>query len=157
MVSIRYKTTLAAALLLAGVAANAAGYPEGYRGWTHVKTLTLHAGHPLAETFQGIHHVYANPAALAGLQSGTYPDGAVLVFDLLEAVEQDHATAEGRRILLGVMQKDRAQHAATGGWEFDAWSGNSRSERLVSDGGRSCFTCHEAQRDSDYVFSRWRN
>ena len=83
MLSALYKTTLAAALLLTGSVTTAAGYPEDYRSWTHVKTLTLHAGHPLEVPFKGIHHVYANPAALEGLGSGNYPDGAVLVFDLL--------------------------------------------------------------------------
>ncbi|MGB5474500.1 MAG: cytochrome P460 family protein [Gammaproteobacteria bacterium] len=157
MLSALYKTTLAAALLLTGTITTAAGYPEDYRSWTHVKTLTLHAGHPLEVPFKGIHHVYANPAALEGLRSGSYPDGAVLVFDLLEAVSADHATAEGKRILLGVMEKNRSQHTATGGWDFDAWAGDSHSERLVKDDGQSCFACHTSQQDNDYVFSTWRD
>lgn len=156
MPHILHRTTLAGALLLYACSAAAVDYPEGYRDWSHVKTLTLHAGHPLAEPFAGIHHVYANPAALAGLHSGDYADGATLVFDLLEAVDAEHATAEGKRILLGVMEKNRAAYRDTGGWGFDAWAGDSRSERLVKDGGTSCFGCHTAQQDSDYVFSRWR-
>ena len=131
-------------------------YPEGYRHWSHVKTLTLHAGHPLENPFKGIHHVYANPAALKGLQSGAYADGATFVFDLLENVTADHASAEGDRVLIGVMQKDSKGHAATGGWAFQAWSGNSRSERLVNDGGQSCYACHTDAQKDDYVFSHWR-
>lgn len=45
-------------------------YPEEYRGWHHVKTMVIDEGHPLYEAFGGIHHIYANPKALAGYQSG---------------------------------------------------------------------------------------
>jgi hypothetical protein len=31
-------------------------YPQGYRNWTHVKTMQLKPGHPLYEAFGGIHH-----------------------------------------------------------------------------------------------------
>lgn len=150
-------SSLLAALLVTSQATGAVDYPEGYRDWSHVKTLTLHEDHPLAEPFAGIHHVYANPAALTGLHTGRYEDGAVLVFDLLEAKAGDRATAEGRRVLLGVMEKDRVRHADTGGWGFNAWAGDSRSETLVQDGGRSCFACHAAEQAADYVFSRWRD
>ncbi|MEZ5543011.1 MAG: cytochrome P460 family protein [Pseudomonadota bacterium] len=150
------RSLLLAAMFAAAQTAAAVDYPADYRGWTHVKTLTLHADHPLADPFAGIHHVYANPAAVTGLHGGHYPDGAVLVFDLHEAVAGDRATAEGKRILLGVMQKDRARYSTTGGWGFDAWAGDSHTERLVQDGGKACFGCHTEQQEHDYVFSRWR-
>ncbi len=61
-------------------------YPDGYRQWTHVKSMVIQKGHPLYEAFGGIHHIYANEKALRAMQAGKpYPDGAVLVFDLLEA------------------------------------------------------------------------
>jgi hypothetical protein len=138
-------------------AENPIDYPQGYRSWAHVKTLTLHSGHVLANPFEGIHHVYANPPAVTGIQGGEFADGAVLVFDLLEAVTEGEATAEGKRKLLAVMVKDRARYPKTGGWGFEAWAGNSRGERLVSDGGASCYDCHTSQAQSGYVFSRWRD
>lgn len=146
-----------AALILTTTMAQAVDYPTDYRHWSHVKTLTLHAGHALENPFMGIHHIYANPAALEGLRTGIYPDGAVLAFDLLESITADHATAEGERLLLGVMQKDRKTYAATGGWGFQGWSGNSRTERLVKDNGESCFACHTTEKERDYVFSHWRD
>ncbi|MCU0833495.1 MAG: cytochrome P460 family protein [Chromatiaceae bacterium] len=151
---------LAAALVLGAsplAAQDPIDYPEGYRGWAHVKTLTLHAGHVLADPFEGIHHVYANPPAVTGTQGGEFADGSVLVFDLLAAVSEGEATAEGKRKLLAVMVKHRGRYPATGGWGFEAWAGDSRSERLVTDGGASCFDCHTSQAQSDYVFSRWRD
>jgi hypothetical protein len=131
-------------------------YPDGYRAWHHVKSMVIEAGHPLADPFAGIHHVYANAAAVQGLRSGKYPDGAVIAFDLLEAQAKDHAVSEGARKLLGVMERRQKEAAATGGWAFEAFKGDSRTERLVTDGGQSCFACHAAQKDSGHVYSALR-
>lgn len=131
-------------------------FPEGYRHWTHVKSMVLTPEHALANPFAGIHHVYANDRALEGYRAGTFPDGSVLVFDLLEYTVADHAGTEGPRKLVGVMQKDTKKFAATGGWGYEGFKGDSKTERLVGDGGVSCHACHAAQKDSDYVFSKLR-
>ncbi len=133
-------------------------FPEGYRNWLHAKSMLIQPGHALENPFQGIHHVYANGKAAKGLKTGNYADGAVLVFDLLkyEEKDKDKAILEGERKLVGVMQKDSAKYASTGGWGFEGFAGNSKTERLVKDGGKSCFGCHEAQKAKDYVFSEIR-
>ncbi len=131
-------------------------YPEGYRSWTHVKSMVIREGHPLESPFLGIHHVYANPQAVEGLRSGHYPDGAVLAFDLLESVAGDKTLEEGGRRLLGVMEKNRTAYPQSAGWGYEAFDGDSRSERLVTDGGAACHACHTAMHDRDYVFSRLR-
>ena len=131
-------------------------YPDGYRGWTHVKSMVILPGHALENPFGGIHHVYANDQAADGLRAGSYRDGAVFVFDLLEYGQADQAGTEGARKLLGVMTKDAKRFAATGGWGFEGFKGDSRTERLVSDGGAGCFACHTSQKDRDYVFSAMR-
>jgi hypothetical protein len=132
-------------------------YPDGYRTWTHIKTMALHKGHPLENPFMGIHHVYGNEKGAKGSRSGQYDDGAVLVFDLLEYMTQDNASTEGDRVLVGVMVKDSKKYASTGGWGFEGFKGNSHTERLVNDGGQSCYTCHASQKETNYVFSRWRD
>ncbi|NOT86149.1 MAG: cytochrome P460 family protein [Methylococcaceae bacterium] len=131
-------------------------YPEGYRSWSHTKSMLIQPGHALENPFQGIHHIYANPKALKGLKSGAYADGAVLVFDLLNYNEKDLTIQEGERKLTGVMHKDATKYAATGGWGFEGFSGNSTTERLVKDGGKSCFDCHTSEKNKDYVFSQIR-
>jgi hypothetical protein len=143
---------------LAAPAAAPVPYPEGYREWTHVKTLVLQEGHPLFEAFGGMHHVYVNDRGLKTLRSGRtpFPDGTVFVFDLLEAAAGDHAVAEGPRKIVGVMHKDAKRYAATGGWGYEGFKGNGR-DRAVSDGGDSCHSCHASQKDRDYVFSAWRD
>lgn len=133
-------------------------YPEGYRDWHHVKSMVIAQGHPLFEAFGGIHHLYANPQAVAGYAAGKFPDGAVIVFDLLEAISTDNAVTEGARKVVGVMHKDARQYAATGGWGFEGFGGGDRANRVVRDNAASaCFACHAPQKDHDYVFSRLRD
>lgn len=131
-------------------------YPEGYRTWAHVKSMVIQEGHPLHEAFGGIHHVYANEKAHRALAAGKgrFPDGAVLVFDLLEARTEGNAIVEGPRKVVGVMQKDAKRFASTGGWGFEGFKGDTR-ERAVTD-MQSCFECHAPQKDRGFVFSEAR-
>ncbi|WP_457668970.1 cytochrome P460 family protein [Thiolapillus sp.] len=151
-------TLLASTLAISGLvrADEQVTYPDGYRNWTHIKTMVLHAGHPLENPFKGIHHVYGNDKAVQGTKTGKFKDGSVLVFDLLNYLTKDKASTEGERVLVGVMVKNNARYPATGGWGFEGFKGNSKSERLVTDGGQSCFSCHTSQKNHDYVFSHWR-
>jgi hypothetical protein len=109
--------------------------------------------------FGGIHHVYANAKALEGLKSGHYPDGAVLVFDLFDYQyqEDNHALVEGKRKLIGVMERDAKRFAATGGWGYEGFGEGKPDKRLVTDGGQGCYNCHAAQKDKNYVFSELRD
>lgn len=131
-------------------------YPDGYRSWQHLKTMLILPGHALTDPFGGIHHVYANAKAMQGLETGTYPDGSVLVFDLLAYEEGDNVIVEGARKLVGVMHRDNDAYAKTGGWGFEGFAGDSETERLVSDDGVSCFGCHESVASSVYVFAKYR-
>jgi hypothetical protein len=133
-------------------------YPDGYRSWHHVKSMLIQEGHPLFASFGGIHHLYANPKALEGYESGTFPDGSVIVFDLLEAPAADHAITEGPRKVVGVMHKDSKLYAATGGWGFEGFGGGDETKRVVgANAASACFACHTAQKDRDYVFSSSRD
>lgn len=133
-------------------------YPEGYRDWHHVKSMVIEEGHPLYGAFGGIHHLYANDKALEGYRSERFPDGAVIAFDLLEAVAADNAVTEGRRKVVGVMHKDAQKFAATGGWGFEAFGGGDQSNRVVGENAASaCFACHAPQKARDYIFSTPRD
>lgn len=131
-------------------------YPEGYRNWTHVKSLILEKGHPLFEAFGGIHHIYANKLALEGYKSNRkFKDGSVIIFDLLETNYGDNAISEGARKVVGVMVKDSKRFNETGGWGFEAFKKDTK-ERVVKDMYTDCFACHLSQKDNDYVFSEYR-
>lgn len=154
-------TTLAATLAFAAsaLAADTAAvpYPTGYRSWTHVKSMVIQPGHALYDAFGGIHHLYANSKAEAGYKSGKFPDGAVIVFDLLEAKVADNTVQEGARKVVGVMTKNAAKYKATGGWGYEGFKGDSTTERAVgNNAATACYQCHTAQKDKDFVFSAYR-
>jgi len=157
------KTRLLALLSLATAATAFAAdpevpYPSNYRDWHHVKSMVIEPGHPLFESFGGIHHLYANRAAIEGYQADRFPDGAVIVFDLLEAVQGDNAVTEGTRKIIGVMHKDATKYATTGGWGFEGFGDGDPTNRVVTDNAASaCFACHQPQTNQDYTFSRLRD
>ena len=130
-------------------------FPQGYREWHHVKSMVINPGHALYDAFGGIHHLYANKRALAGYRNGKFPDGSVIVFDLLEAKSADNTVSEGARKVVGVMRKDARRYSTTGGWGFEGFKGDSRSDRAVTqkNAAAACYQCHTAQKDKDYVFS----
>ena len=133
-------------------------YPDGYRDWHHVKSMVIEEGHPLYSAFGGIHHIYANDKALEGYRKGLFPDGAVIIFDLLEAISADNAVTEGARKVVGVMHKDAKRYAATGGWGFEGFGSGDPTNRVVGqDAASACFACHEPQQGQDYTFSQLRD
>jgi hypothetical protein len=147
-----------ATLILSAAATSAdapkVAYPDGYRSWQHVKSMLIEPGHPLYESFGGLHHIYANETALRGYRQGRFADGSVIVFDLLEAVRADNAVTTGKRKVLGVMEKNTRRFASTGGWGFEGFKGDSRTDRAVgANAEKACFGCHQSRKQHDYVFS----
>lgn len=133
-------------------------FPTGYRQWTHTKSMAIVSDrHPLFTTFGGIHHIYVNDVGLKAAKAhGTYPDGAVIVFDLLEWNEAEGAYTEGARKLVAVMHKDSKRFKDTGGWGFEGFKAGDPKQRVVTDAANQCFNCHAAQKEHDAVFSQYR-
>lgn len=148
--------SLAAVNALAADVAKVA-YPDGYRDWRHVKSMELKPGHPLYESFGGLHHIYANPKAVKGYRTGKFQDGAVIVFDLLEAKNEGNALIEGKRKVLGVMVRDSKRFAKTGGWGFEGFAGGDPKQPVVgANAAQACFGCHAPQKENNYLFSSMR-
>ena len=119
--------------------------------------MVIQEGHPLHSAFGGIHHLYANDKAMRGYKTGQFDDGAVIAFDLLDAPAADGAITEGNRKVLGVMHKNTRKYATTGGWGFEGFVGDSKTERAVgANAATACFGCHTAQKQKGYVFSAYR-
>jgi len=131
-------------------------YPDGWRLWTHVKSMIVQEGNEAYRFAGGMHHIYANKQALAGLQKeASYADGAVLVFDLLIAEKnKDQTITEGPRKLVGVMQKDSKKFADTGGWGFAVFQDDTKDQVPVD--AKICFKCHEPHKETGYVISKFR-
>lgn len=153
-------TMLAVTMVLAAFTkpdTNEVPYPENYRQWTHIKSAVIEQGSPAFTHFGGFHHIYANAIALKGYQSGRFSNGAVLVFDVLEAEVKNNSLTEGRRRIVDVMVRDSALYSETGGWGFEEFNGDSKTERNVKALSRTaCFSCHASKREQGFVFSSYR-
>ncbi|MEP7155628.1 MAG: cytochrome P460 family protein [Betaproteobacteria bacterium] len=133
-------------------------FPQGYRSWVHVKSGVVDARAPHFARYGGVHHIYANAAALEGLRKGNYADGAVLVFDVLELKTIDGGSEEGARKLVDVMVRDASRFAATGGWGYEEFVAGDLSKPVLDEAARtSCFNCHNRMKKSGYVFSVLRD
>ncbi len=128
-------------------------YPRDYRKWFHVKSTLIGSQHASFSTNGGIHHFYANQPALEGYKTGKFPDGSVLIDDLLEFTDNAGVSTEGARRRVAVMVKDASRFSATGGWGFEVFRSDNDTPTLKADGKAACFACHSKQKDHDSVFS----
>jgi hypothetical protein len=130
-------------------------YPKEYRKWAHVKSTLIGPQHASFANNGGIHHFYANEKAMEGYRTGKFPDGAVLIDDLLEAQENKGVTSEGPRRRLAVMVKESGRFTETGGWGFEIFMRDNQADgTLTAERRAACFACHQKARDS--VFSELR-
>lgn len=132
-------------------------YPTGYRTWAHVKSTIVTAESPLFKQVGGYNHIYANDKAMTGYKSGNFPDGSILVFDVLGTVEIKGIISEGKRSKINVMVKDSKKYSSTGNWGFEEFTGDSKTERIVQETIKTrCFSCHDARKKNDLVLSEYR-
>ena len=134
-----------------------APFPKEFRKWAHVKSVLVGPQSAAFATEGGIHHIYANDKALEGYDTGKFPDGSVIVYDLLETKEMAGNTIEGPTRRVDVMAKQRELYRATGGWEFMSFpGGNPTDGKLTAERQAACATCHADRKDRDFVFSEFR-
>jgi hypothetical protein len=132
-------------------------YPDGYRHWTHVKSSMIGPSSKLFDSSGGFQHIYANEQAMVGYRSGSFPDGAVIVFEWLELREADGVYQEGPRRRLDVMVKDSQGYSTSGDWGFQRFVKDSRTEIAASPTPAQCLACHRARSVDGLVLSRYRD
>lgn len=131
-------------------------YPEGYRRWVHVSSQLIGPGSPMHASVGGLHHIYANETAMAGFAQRRFPEGSVFVFDVLNVETSKDVTSETTRRLLNVMVKDSTNFAATGGWGYEEFKGDTR-ERILEEPRRAqCAQCHATKKEQGFIFSAFR-
>lgn len=129
-------------------------YPSGYRSWTHIKSGILRENHPNIN-YRGFNHFYANDQAVIGYESGNFPEGSVLVVEVIEAHSNgENYIGEGTRHHMDVMLKDSIKFNATGGWGYAQFENDNSSRMLTLDQKKACNNCHIKQKD--HVFSEMR-
>lgn len=129
-------------------------YPEGYRAWTHVKTYIVGPKSPAFKFIGGFNHVYANEIAMIGYRTGHFPNGSVIVSDVMQAKEDSVDVREGPRHHLDVMVKDSIKYSDAGGWRFEQFQGDSKTRLLTPPIRAICTNCHA--KEKDMVFGAYR-
>lgn len=151
---------LTSAMYLCAKTDDAVPYPEGYRHWTHVKSTIIGPTSPLYPQIGGIQHIYANEKGMEGYRNGRFPEGSILIYDFLKTEEDAKNTGriiEASRRFTSVMVKDSKRYAATGGWGFEEFRGDSQTDRMIAqDAPAKCYNCHTQRKDNDFVFSVYR-
>jgi hypothetical protein len=131
-------------------------FPEGYRNWTHVKTYIVRPKNPSFPFIGGFNHVYANAEAMKGYKSGYFPNGSIIVSDVVVANEDSLTTREGERRHIDVMVRDSIKYDDLGGWRFETFNKSGKDTRVLTPATRNqCTSCHKI--NSDMVFSEYRD
>jgi hypothetical protein len=133
-----------------------AEYPEGYRSWSHVKSSVIGPQHKNFAILGGFQHIYANDKAIEGYRTRQFPEGSVIAFDWLEMTDKDGGLLEGARRQVDVMVKDSKRFAATGGWGFQRYAKDSKTERASAPSPQQCFACHQSLQKDGLVLSHYR-
>lgn len=157
-------TVLAACAALAETG-DSVPFPAGYRQWVHIASVvrgpqnSIFAKEPCTKPCAGVvFQYYANDKALEGYRTGKFPDGAIITDEVLELVEAPNQGSTsydgGPRRGVGVMVKDGSRYAATGGWGFESFQGDSRQPAHAS---AQCYACHNSLRkDHDLTFLSYK-
>jgi hypothetical protein len=131
-------------------------YPEGYRGWAHVKSALVSPTHQSFASSGGFQHIYANPQAMVDYRTRAFPEGSIVVFDWLEMQDKAGAFEEGPRRQVDVMVKDSQRFATTGGWGFQRFVKDSKTELAATPTPQQCFACHDRLKKDGLVLSSYR-
>ena len=134
--------------------------PAGYRDWKVVSVA-----HEAGE-LNDIRAVLGNDLAIKAYREGTlpFPEGAIvgrIAWSYVASEENNKVFGREQSFVAGsptdaylqFMVKDSKKYAATGGWGYSSFDkdGKPTDEKLMT----TCFPCHQAIKDRDYVFSRY--
>jgi hypothetical protein len=134
--------------------------PSGYRDWRLV-SVAHEAG-----SLNDIRAILGNDPAIRAYREGkeSFPDGAIIVrlsWNYVASEQNDKVFGRSQSFVAGsqpdwylqFMVKDAKKFAATGGWgyaQFDK-DGNPADEAKL----QTCYPCHAAIEDRDFVFTRY--
>ena len=132
--------------------------PAGYRDWRLVSVAREEG------ELDDIRAILGNDAAIKTYRDGStsFPDGAIIAriawsFDSSD--ENNKVFGRRQSFVAGhpkngvqFMVKDSKKYASTGGWGYAHFNdGKPAADTLL----KTCFPCHQAIKDRDYVFTRY--
>jgi Cytochrome P460 len=134
--------------------------PPGYRDWKVVSVA--HEEGDLKD----IRAVLGNDVAINAYRKGKlpFPEGAIvgrIAWSHIPSEENNKAFGRAQSFVAGAptefylqfMVKDSKKYAATGGWGYSSFDkdGKPSPESAM----KTCFPCHQAVRDRDFIFTRY--
>lgn len=131
--------------------------PTEYRDWKLI-SVTHEEG-----DFNQLRAQLGNDTAINAYREGKlpFPDGSIIVALHWSRVPSDddnkvfgkvQTFVAGSPVNMQVMVKDSQKYSATGGWGFgDLKDGKPADEAKH----KTCFPCHQPEKDHDFVFTRY--
>jgi hypothetical protein len=153
---IRYAKTGAAVF----IADNTMLLPNGYREWVFVGS-SFGLGYSPKSPADMYHNVYINPAAYREyVHSGKFPDGTVMVLEMLSAEKKDDAELSGsyEKNFMGVEVSVKDSSRFAGGWGFYNFTddnGNVKPQAEQVPETAACLSCHRDKAATDHVFTQF--
>ena len=137
--------------------------PTGYRKWVYVGTpLTPNDRNNGKAPFPEFHSVYMNREAFDHYErAGEFPDGTVLVKELISVGETEASSGNGYFmgdfVGLEVAIKERARFSdEPGNWAYFSFGHEyPLKPRAKLQPAASCNDCHSAEADDDWVFTQY--
>src|SRR4051812_23859549 len=134
-------------------------FPAGYRDWRLI-SVAREAGE-----LDDIRAVLGNDAAIKAYRESArpFPDGTIIVrlawsYDANEENNKTFGTNQSftaghPKNGVQFMVKDATRYASTGGWKYAQFDDG----KPLTDAAKlqSCFDCHQAFKDRDYVFTHY--
>lgn len=134
--------------------------PHGYRDWKFVS-----AAHEAGE-LNDIRVVIGNDKAIDAYRAGKpFPEGAIIgrvAWKMVPSEENNKTFGQAQSFVPGdapdwylqFMEKDTKKYAATGGWGYSNF-GKELKPTTDEKTMYSCFVCHQAVADRDFIFTKY--
>jgi hypothetical protein len=134
--------------------------PAGYRDWKVVSVA--HEEGDLND----IRAILGNDMAINAYRAGKlpFPEGAIvgrIAWSYVPSEQNNKAFGRAQSFVAGAptefylqfMVKDSRKYAATGGWGYSSFDKDGKPS--PESGMKTCFPCHEAVKDRDFIFTRY--
>jgi hypothetical protein len=132
--------------------------PPGYRDWKLISVAREEGD------LDDIRAILGNDVAIKAYREGTFPfpDGTIiarLAWSCVPSEENNKAFGRPQSFVAGppkngvqFMVKDSTKYAATGGWGYAHFENGKPADLATL---KSCYPCHVAFKDRDFVFTQY--
>ena len=134
--------------------------PAGYRDW---KTVSV--AHEAGD-LNDIRVILGNDVAIKAYRAGElpFPEGAIvgrIAWSHVPSKENNKIFGRAQSFVAGdptdsylqFMVKDSKKYAATGGWGYSSFGKDGKPSPVSA--MNSCFPCHQAIKDRDFIFTHY--